>query len=199
MRKVLRTAVTAIAMCSVTANAWAQSAGCAAPQELAAIKTAAIQQELMVAALSCNATTRYNQFVTTFQSALQDSDRNLRRYFQRTEGRGAMAAYHAFKTRMANAASRRSIAHITNFCNAAETNFQTALDTGSHTLASFLLTQPPMESSNYTVCENLPVIARAQADPPAFVSLPMPKPSLVVAPAVGLTLRGGFDLTAVSF
>lgn len=199
MRKVLQTTVAAIVMCSVSANAWAQRGGCAAPQELAAIKTAAIQQELMVAALSCNATPRYNQFVTTFQRALQDSDRNLRRYFQRTEGRGGTAAYHAFKTRLANAASRKSIAHITNFCNAAEANFQTALDSGSVTLAGFVSTQPPLEAANYSVCENMPIIARAAAEPPSIVSLPQPKPSLVVAPAVGLTLRGGFDLTAVSF
>ena len=196
MKKVLRTAVAAIAMCSVSTTAWAQNR-CAAPQELAAIKTAAIQQELMVAALSCNATPRYNQFVTTFQRALQDSDRNLRRYFQRTGG--GTAAYHAFKTRLANAASRRSIAHITNFCNAAEANFVSALDTGSVTLAGFVSTQPPMESANYSVCENMPIMARAAAEPPSIVSVPQPKPSLVVAPAVGLTLRGGFDLTAVSF
>lgn len=201
MRRPIRTAVAVIAVCSMSANAWAQGAICTAPQELAAIKTAAVQQELMVAALSCNATPRYNQFVTTFQAALQTSDRALRAFFQRTEGRGATAAYHAFKTRLANAASRKSIAHITNYCDAAEASFQTALDSGSHTLASFLSTQPPLEAARYTVCENIPVIARA-APPraaPAFVSLPLRKPSQVVAPALGLTLRSGLDLTAVSF
>lgn len=190
----------AIAICSMSANAWAAAAPCTAPQELAAIKTAAVQQELMVAALSCNATPRYNQFVITFQAALQSSDRALRAFFQRTAGRGGTAAYHAFKTRLANAASRKSIAHITNFCDAAEVSFQTALDSGSHTLASFLSTQPPLESAQYTVCENLPVVARAEPTAaPAFVSLPLRKPAQVVAPALGLTLRGSLDLTAVSF
>ncbi len=200
MRRPLRTAVAVVAICSVSANAWAAAAPCTAPQELAAIKTAAVQQELMVAALSCNATPRYNQFVITFQGALQASDRALRGFFQRTAGRGGAAAYNAFKTRMANAASRRSITHITNFCDAAEVSFQTALDSGSHTLASFLSTQPSLEAAQYTVCENLPVVARAAPTAaPAIVSLPLRKPSQVVAPALGLTLRNSLDLTAVSF
>ncbi len=200
MRRPLRTAVAVVAICSVSANAWAAAAPCTAPQELAAIKTAAVQQELMVAALSCNnARPRYNQFVITFQGALQASDRALRGFFQRTAGRGGAAAYNAFKTRMANAASRRSITHITNFCDAAEVSFQTALDSGSHTLASFLSTQPSLEAAQYTVCENLPVVARAPTAAPAIVSLPLRKPSQVVAPALGLTLRNSLDLTAVSF
>lgn len=200
MRRPLRTAVAVVAICSMSANAWAAGALCAAPQEIAAIKTAAVQQELMVAALSCNAAPRYNQFVTTFQAALQSSDRALQAYFRRTAGRGATAAYHAFKTRMANAASRKSITHITNYCNAAEVSFQTALDSGSPTLASFLSTQPPLEAAQYTVCENLPVVARAAPTAaPSFVSLPLRKPAQVVAPALGLTLRSGLDLTAVSF
>ncbi len=184
----------------MSANAWAADAPCTAPRELAAIKTAAVQQELMVAALSCNATPRYNQFVTTFQDALQTSDRALQAFFRRTAGRGGTAAYHAFKTRMANATSRRSIAHITNYCDAAEAAFQTALDSGEVTLAGFLSTQPSLEAEQYSVCDNLPGMVFAEpATPPDFVTLPHRKPSQVVAPALGLTLRTSLDLTAVSF
>jgi hypothetical protein len=184
----------------MSTNAWAAGAPCTAPRELEAIKTAAVQQELMVAALSCNATPRYNQFVTTFQEALQASDRALQAFFRRTEGRGATAAYHAFKTRMANAASRKSIAHITNYCDGAEVMFVSALDSGPPNLAGFLSAQPSAEADQYSVCDNLPVMTFAElATPPTFVSLPRLKPSQVVAPALGLTLRTSLDLTAVSF
>jgi len=200
MRRRLRTAVAVIAICSMSTNALAAGAPCTRPQELAAIKTAAVQQELMVAALSCNATPRYNQFVTTFQGALQASDRALQAFFQRAAGRGGMAAYHAFKTRMANAASRRSITHITNFCNGAESMFVAALDSGEPNLASFLSSQPSLEAEQYSVCDNLPVIAEYEpAKPPAIVTLPQFKPSQVLAPALGLPLRTSLDLTAVSF
>lgn len=157
---------------------------------------AEVQQGLMVAALSCDATPRYNQFVTTFQRALQASDRALQRFFRRTAGRGGTAAYHAFKTRMANAASRRSITHITNFCNGAEQIFQTALDHGSTTLAAFLTTQPTYEVEQLDVCDNLPTYAE-DAVPPDVAIVPRLKPELVVAPARALTLRTslGFDPT----
>jgi hypothetical protein len=182
------------------ANAWAAGAPCTRPPENTAIKAAAVQQELMVAALSCNATPRYNQFVTTFQESLQASDRALQAFFRRVAGRGGTAAYHAFKTRMANAASRRSIAHITNFCNGTEAMFVTALDSGAPNLAGFLSTQPAFEAEQYSVCDNLPVMVQAEpATPPAFVSLPRRKPSPVVAPALGLTLQTSPDLSAVSF
>jgi hypothetical protein len=184
----------------MSANAMAAGAPCTRPQELEAIKTAAVQQELMVAALSCNATPRYNQFVTTFQGALQASDRALQAFFRRVAGRGGTAAYHAFKTRMANAASRRSIAHITNFCDGAENMFVAALDSGQPNLASFLSSQNSLEAQQYSVCDNLPVMAEYEpATPPAIVTLPRRKPGQVVTPALGLTLRTSLDLTAVSF
>jgi hypothetical protein len=184
----------------MSTNAWAAGGPCTAPRELDAIKTASVQQELMVAALSCNASPRYNQFVTTFQTALQASDRALQAFFRRTAGRGGTAAYHAFKTRMANAASRKSITHITNFCDAAEAMFVTALDSGPTDLAVFLSAQPSLEADQYSVCDNLPVMAFYEtATPPAFVALPRRKPSQVVVPAMGLTLRSSLDLTAISF
>ena len=156
-----------------------------------------VKQGLMVAALSCDATPRYNQFITSFQAALQSSDRALQTFFRRTVGRGGTAAYHAFKTRLANAASRRSIAHITNFCNGAEQIFQTALDGGGNmTLAAFLTTQPSTEADQYVVCENVPIFAE-DATPPAVAVIPRLKPELVVGPARGLTLRTnvGFNPT----
>lgn len=155
-----------------------------------------VKQGLMVAALSCDATPRYNQFITTFQPSLQASDRDLQAFFRRTVGRDGTAAYHSFKTRLANAASRRSIAHITNFCTGAEEIFQTALDGRGMTLAAFLTTQPSIEVEQYEVCENLPIIVE-DTEPPAIALLPRLKPQQVVAPARALTLRPslGFNPT----
>ena len=198
MGRRFRTAIAIAAICAISSNALAAGATCARPQELEALKAAAVQQELMVAALSCEATPRYNQFVTTFQAALQASDRALQTLFNRVAGRGGTAAYHAFKTRMANAASRRSIAHITNFCNGAEQIFQTALDGGDHTLTSFLATQPAFgEAEQYEVCDNLPIMA--DAEPPSIVLVPRIKPQQVVAPAVGLTLRSSLGFAPASY
>ena len=49
-------------------------AACERPQDAMAIHTAALQQEMMVAALICHQVAAYNEFVVSHQSALQESD-----------------------------------------------------------------------------------------------------------------------------
>src|ERR1700722_15944020 len=79
---------------------------CAKPAEVTAIQAAAIQQELMVAALTCNEVTNFNAFQTSYSSELRSSAASLERKFKRFFGtnRGE-AEYHAFKTRLANNSS----------------------------------------------------------------------------------------------
>ena len=72
---------------------------------MTAIKAAAVQQRLMVAALSCDAAQLYNRFVTSYQRELQASDRALQNFFRRLNGKTGTEDYHAFKTRLANASS----------------------------------------------------------------------------------------------
>ena len=56
---------------------------CAKPAELTAIQAAAIQQELMVAALTCNEVTNFNAFQTGYSPELRASDATLERMFRR--------------------------------------------------------------------------------------------------------------------
>jgi len=78
--------------------------------------------------------------------------------------------------------------------------FVTALESGPPNLASFLSTQASFNADQYLVCDNLPVLVQAEpAMPPALVLLPRRKPSQMVAPALGLTLRSSLDLSVVSF
>ena len=72
MRKALVAAATVLAQ----VPAWASPA-CERPEDAAAIHTAALQQELMVAAFLCHDIPAYNDFVLSHRSALQDSDRAL--------------------------------------------------------------------------------------------------------------------------
>src|SRR3974390_2640235 len=55
------------------------SGDCAHPEEVTAIQATSIQQELMVAALTCNEISNYNAFQTSFSTELRASDRNLLR------------------------------------------------------------------------------------------------------------------------
>jgi len=127
-----------LAFLGMTTDVWGRGS-CAEPRDVEALKTAAMQQELMVAALSCHETHLYNRFVTGYQSDLQRSDAVLRGYFAH---RGGMAAYHAYKTRLANAASLRSLHDIEGYCSRARTTFHDALDGDGVTLASLVADRP---------------------------------------------------------
>jgi len=173
------------------------AAACARPQDVMALRTAAVQQRLMVAALSCNAIGLYNDFVRAYQSELQDSDRNLRNYFQRNNSGTGAADYNAFKTKMANDSSMVSVGDMQAYCDAAEVAFDLALSAAKVELTAFVIAQPDQMDANYSACEfqlageMMPTVA------PARAPLPLPKPDLVgfaglpVVPAQGAGLRGG--------
>jgi hypothetical protein len=126
MRK-LCAAVTLLAMAPATS--WAGD--CLGARDANALKTATLQQELMVAALTCNDIALYNRFVISYREQLQQSDLALQSYFRRG---GSIADYHAYKTRMANQSSLDSL-HDPLYCQKAKTAFDDALDSGKSDLA----------------------------------------------------------------
>jgi hypothetical protein len=109
----------------VSTNAWA---GCVRPEDELAVKTADMQQQLMVAALSCGDVALYNSFVSFHQFELQQSDATLLEFFNRENGASGEADYHAFKTRAANIASLASNRDREAYCANAESLFEAAHD-----------------------------------------------------------------------
>ena len=105
---------------------WA-GASCDTTQGEAALRTAALQQYLMVAALTCRKVASYNTFVTSHQSELQDSDRALLRYFVGRSAQTGDGDYNAYKTWLANTASMRSL-HDPQFCLIAEAAYSASND-----------------------------------------------------------------------
>src|SRR5271154_3125382 len=75
----------------------------------AALKTAAVQQEFMVAGLTCNASAQYNRFVLAWRPDLQKSDADLMNYFKTRDG-GSEDGYDSYKTKLANLSASRSAA-----------------------------------------------------------------------------------------
>lgn len=130
MRKVVKVSAAALMLTCMGGNVWAAAAtasGCARPADLNALKTAAMQQRLMVAALSCGESQSYNNFVRSYQTELQASDKNLQNYFRRINGKTGTADYHAYKTRLANASSMAVINDMTGYCASAKASFEQAL------------------------------------------------------------------------
>lgn len=105
----------------------AQAAGCASPAEAAALKTAVMQQELMVAALQCHEASAYNRFVIAYRPELQNSDAALKAFFVRRGGEHGEAGYDTFKTKAANLSALEQARDTSAFCADAHALFQAAL------------------------------------------------------------------------
>jgi hypothetical protein len=157
---------------------------CAARDEVTAIQAAAIQQELMVAALTCNQIDRFNAFQTSFAPELRKSDLSLERMFRRIYGLGdGEAAYHAFKTRLANNASMRSIHDNAAYCHDASVVFSAALISNKPSLAGFVSGIEVTEQGPVDSCD-LSVSIGFSAEIPKVTPRPNPlRASALVAPA----------------
>jgi len=150
MKTMLKGAATALALCGMVGQSWAAGV-CARPDEAMALKTAAMQQELMVAALYCNDVGLYNRFVVSYQRDLQNSDAALLSFFE--HGHGGASAYHTYKTNLANDFSLSGLHGMQSYCSAANTAFGTALNpSGASTLAAFIATQA-VETEGYRACD----------------------------------------------
>jgi hypothetical protein len=90
----------------------------------AALKTAAVQQELMVAGFTCKADAQYNRFVLANRPALQASDAALMTYFRERDGNEA--GYDSYKTKLANLSASRSAADGPRYCQAIARDFAAA-------------------------------------------------------------------------
>jgi hypothetical protein len=119
----------------------AASGRCATRAEMATLKVAAFQQQLMVAALTCNDLSAYNNFVISYRPELQHSDNAMLHLFLRKDGRIGDAEYNAYKTRLANTSSVQSIGDNDAFCGAAQEIFA-ALEEHRMPLAEFVWDKP---------------------------------------------------------
>jgi hypothetical protein len=99
---------------------------CTTAQEWAALRAAAVAQELMVAGLTCQSVDAYNRFVTAYRPELMRSDADLKSYFLRREGRRGEAAYDTFKTKLANLSALSQLANPAGFCAAMRMAFDQA-------------------------------------------------------------------------
>jgi len=137
MKKTLRTGACLLALLAAGTDAATarHSSQCADPNEVSALQTAAVQQELMDSAL----VQKFNAFQTSYSAELRRSDRTLLTFFKRLYGpsRGD-AEYNLFKTNMASKAEMRRVHNITDFCTSANLVFAAALAAEKPSLTDFV-------------------------------------------------------------
>lgn len=177
-------AALALVMATTTAGAGSR---CATSDELTAIQAAAIQQQLMVAALTCNQIAHFNAFQTSFNKELRHSDAALEHMFHRLFGGRGEAEYHAFKTRLANDSSMRSIHDNAGYCRDAGLVFEAALIADKPSLASFVSGIEVTESGPVDSCAMNVAIGFQGIPPVAPRPNPMRMASAQPAPETAAT------------
>src|SRR3569623_1074429 len=105
----------------------AMAASCASASDASALKTAVMQQELMVAALQCHEAAAYNRFVIAYRGELQSSDATLKAFFVRRGGEHGEAGYDTFMTKAANLAALEQARDAGSFCADAHALFKGVL------------------------------------------------------------------------
>src|SRR4051812_46041142 len=157
----LKTASATIALLALANPAFA--AGCATPSEAAALKTAVMQQELMVAALQCHEAAAYNRFVIAYRGELQSSDATLKAFFVRRGGEHGEAGYDTFKTKAANLSALEQARDAGSFCADAHALF-TGILSHRGSLMSFVDAKSGDTGLGNICVESRPMPVMAKAD-----------------------------------
>jgi hypothetical protein len=163
----IKTACATIALLALANPAWC---ACATQADAAALKTAVMQQELMVAALQCHETAAYNRFVMSYRTELQASDAALKNFFIKRGGEHGEAGYDTFKTKAANLSGLEQARDAGAFCADAHALFAAAAK-NQQPLAVFVESRSAPLDLGGVCAESRPVVARAAAPKPALVRI----------------------------
>jgi hypothetical protein len=181
----------AASVAMISFGLFAQAAQAAAPlcttqNELSSLRTAALQQQLMVAGLTCHAADAYNRFVLAYRPELQKSDAELKDYFIRRGGERGEADYDTFKTKLANLASFSDSTDGRAYCANSRVSFEMALR-DNQSLANYVASQQlvvALPEQRLCVADRQ-VLASANTSPAAGVSDEVSMPRRSAPPQLG--------------
>jgi|JI9StandDraft_2_1071091.scaffolds.fasta_scaffold53681_3 hypothetical protein len=141
---------------------------CVKGKVLSAFQMRMLQTELVVGALSCKLTPRYNDFVVAYRPDLMSAHRSLMAYFARE------SRLEDYKSRTANEVSQRSLANITEFCNYTSALYDKLLGPEKIQLADFVSSEPSANRHGQNAC-GMPSLITASSSG-KLVPLPRVKP-----------------------
>lgn len=132
-------AVGASAIAIVVGITAADASSCIRNDERTAFQVRALQTELMVAALSCNAHQEYNAFVTRFKSALNKHGHTMNGYFSRAFGQAGEREATRYTTGVANRSALASTTDMNMFCDTSITTLHDVLQVAAKDFEGFML------------------------------------------------------------
>lgn len=148
---------------------------CIKDKVLASFQMRMLQTELVVGALSCKLTPRYNEFVGAYRDELMGAHRVLLRHF------GRESRLEDYKSKTANEASQRSLANITEFCLYTSALYDKLLGPERPKLMAFVGGEPVASRHGQNACE-APALVTASSSG-KIVPMPRQKPEVQGAAA----------------
>ncbi len=115
IRERIQLTILASALALATSSA-VHAAACVRPGDELALNSKALQSELMVSALACEETARYNAWVRRFETEIAANGTVLKRIFRQAYGSAAETRLGQFVTALANEAATRSAVEKVQFC-----------------------------------------------------------------------------------
>jgi hypothetical protein len=94
----------------------AAAQNCTRPADKTAFDVAGLKSQLMVTAITCDATERYNSFIVRYRPDLLAQEKVLNTYFSRNFGKRAQAQHDDYVTSLANSQSQNGLKAGTAFC-----------------------------------------------------------------------------------
>jgi len=187
MHSTARFAAALLAACIAVSPAVAAKAApaCVKGADEVALQVRVVQTDLMVAALSCSASARYNEFVKANQPVLMAAHTQLTGFFNKK--RGGASALNAFITKLANDSSMRSVKDIATFCQETGWLYDAILSPKRGDLPAFIGPLLIAQRHGFTPCEpratyvvlgpNGPTQVAAATTPPAPAAAPPGAPA----------------------
>lgn len=143
---------------------------CVKDKVLSAFQLRMLQTELVVGALSCKLTPRYNEFVTAYQKDLMTAHRALLSYF------GRESRLEDYKSKTANEASQRSLSNITEFCLYSAAMYDRLLGPEKLKLTEFASVEPAANRHGQEVCGTPSLVTASTTG--KVVPMPRAKPDV---------------------
>ena len=119
---------------------------CVKDKVLVSLQMRMLQTELVVGALSCEMTPRYNDFVNAYKLELMTAHRTLLKWFARD------SKMEDYKSRTANEASQRSLANLAAYCTYTGALYDKLLGPQKVALDTFVGTEPAAGHHGFDVC-----------------------------------------------
>jgi hypothetical protein len=148
---------------------------CIKGKVLSAFQMRMLQTELVVSALSCKLTPRYNEFVTAYRSDLMSAHRTLMSHFSRE------SRLEDYKSRTANEVSQRSLANITEFCTYTTSLYDKLLGPEKIRLVEFVSNEPSANRHGQNACGTPSIITASSGG--RLIPMPRMKPEQPAAAA----------------